>query len=205
MLLFAQAKGGAGKSTLLTQLAALWLGEGRRVAVLDLDPQRSASGWGRARTAAGRAGAPVTESADWRAAGDLREAARAADLVLVDTPGRADAAGIGLLGEAGLVVIPCQPSAPDVWATAATLAAVRGARRPHLVVLNRCPARSRAAAAAEARLAAEGAPVAAARLGARAAFAEAFMAGAGVTETDPGGKAAAELRALAAELLGRLP
>ena len=74
----------------------------------------------------------------------------------------------------------------------------------HVVVLNRVPPRSNAADAAAAELAALGAPVAQTSLGSRSAFAEAFMAGAGVTETAPRSKAAAEIEALLAELSGKV-
>ena len=70
----------------------------------------------------------------------------------------------------------------------------------HGVVLNRMPPRGRAAEAAVAELAASGAPLLAPRIGSRAAFADAFMQGAGVTETARTSKAAAEIAALAEAL-----
>lgn len=205
-ILFSQVKGGAGKTTLLTQLAAHWLAAGRRIALLDLDPQRSASAWAKARAASGRpALAALRESADWRAITDLREAKGLADLVLVDTAGRAEATGSAFAREVDLVLVPCSPSMADVWATEGTLATLRAARSPFRVVLNRVPARSRAAEAAEAALRATGAPLLRAGLGARSAFVEAFGAGAGASEIEPAGKAAEELRALAAEVAALLP
>lgn len=205
-ILFTQAKGGAGKTTLMTQLAAHWLVAGHRVAMIDLDPQRSAAAWLAARAEAGGRAMPVhaAQSADWRAASDIREAAGAADLVLVDTAGHAEALGGVIRDRADLVVIPCQPSMADVLATSATLTTVRAGRTPYLVVLNRCPARSRAAAAAEAALARHEAPMAAARLGQRAAYAEAFMLGLGAGEMPGASKAAEEVAALAQEIAARL-
>jgi chromosome partitioning protein len=201
-IVFAQQKGGAGKTTLLTELAAHWAVAGRRVAVLDLDPQRSALHWGRLRAAdpARAALALLGESADWRAASDIRDAAGLADLVLVDTAGRSEALGLALVERADLILVPCQPSMPDVWASEATLAAAAASRVRHLLVLNRCPPRGRAAEAAAAALARAGTPVAAARIGNRAGFAAAFAAGAGTAETAPSGKAAGEIAALAAEI-----
>ena len=42
---FAQQKGGAGKTTVLAHLAAAWAEAGRRVVVIDLDPQQSLTRW----------------------------------------------------------------------------------------------------------------------------------------------------------------
>ena len=41
----AQQKGGAGKTTLAIQLGIAWLVAGRRVAMLDIDPQASLFTW----------------------------------------------------------------------------------------------------------------------------------------------------------------
>ncbi|MEM9050377.1 MAG: ParA family protein [Pseudomonadota bacterium] len=205
-ILFTQAKGGAGKSTLLTQLAAHWLGQGHRVALVDLDPQGSSLAWAKTRAASGRSPplALAVESADFRAAADLRDAAAAADIVLVDTAGHAEALRGVIRDRADLLVIPVQPSMADVLATDATLQTAAKGKTRHLLVLNRCPPRGKAAEAATEALAAKGAPMAHTRLGQRAAFAEAFMLGAGVTETASGRRAAEEVRCLADEITGQI-
>ncbi len=89
VVLFVQQKGGAGKTRLLTQLAAHFAGlgaaTGARVALIDLDPQRSTAAWFAERRKRGRvaggdaAGMDLLESAEWRAGSDIRDAARAAD------------------------------------------------------------------------------------------------------------------------------
>src|SRR5262249_15348088 len=45
----AQQKGGVGKTTLAAQLAVAWSRNGRRVALLDTDPQGSLAAWYAAR------------------------------------------------------------------------------------------------------------------------------------------------------------
>jgi chromosome partitioning protein len=206
VVLFVQQKGGAGKTMLLTQLAVHRAATGASVALIDLDPQRSTAAWFAERrkrggvAGGGANGMDLLESADWRAGSDIRDAARAADWVFVDAPGSADVLGRGAMRAANFALIPCQPAIADVWATAATLAMAAKEKLPHAVVLNRFPPRGRAAEAAAAALAASGAPVLAPRIGTRAAFADAFMQGAGVTETARTSKAAQEIAALAAAL-----
>jgi chromosome partitioning protein len=201
IVVFAQQKGGAGKTTLLTQIAVAFRQQGRAVALIDLDPQRSLAGWAdaRARTL-GELDFAFHESSEWRAGGDIRRAASEAELVMVDCPGVADVLLRSAMREADLVVVPTQPSAPDAWATRATLrmAAREGARTQ--VVMNRVPPRGGPGAQVEALLREDGADIMAARIGARTAFAHAFLEGRGVTETERGGKAAAETLTLAAEI-----
>ena len=202
VILFVQQKGGAGKTMLLTQLAVQFAAGGASLAVIDLDPQRSTTAWfaERRKRPAGAGRIELQESADWRASSDIRDAARKADWVFVDAPGSADVLGRGAMRAADFAVIPCQPAMADVWATTKTLAMAATEKLAHAVVLNRVPPRGRAAEAATAALLAAGAPVLDARIGARTAFADAFMLGAGVTETARGSKAAEEIVALAAAL-----
>ena len=64
------------------------------------------------------------------------------------------------------------------------------------------PPRSNAADAAAAELAGLGAPVMNTSVGSRSAFAEAFMQGAGVTETAKRSKATTEIESIVNELSG---
>jgi chromosome partitioning protein len=45
VITIAQQKGGAGKTTLAAHLAIAWAGQGRRVALVDIDPQGSLAAW----------------------------------------------------------------------------------------------------------------------------------------------------------------
>lgn len=201
VLTFAQQKGGAGKTTLLAQVAVALLGS-RRPALIDLDPQRTLTGWMDERIRrTGEAGMDLTESSEWRVGADISKAARDADLIFIDCPGVADVMLNRVLRETDLVIVPAQPSAPDVWATRATLrmAAKQGADAR--VVLNRVPPRGSVIEEMAAQLEAEGADLLPERIGNRVAFASAFAAGAGVTETARGSRAAEEVEALAASIL----
>jgi chromosome partitioning protein len=200
-ILFVQQKGGAGKSTLLTQLAVHHAQAGARVALIDLDPQRSTATWFAERVRRlGDPGIELVEGAEWRAASDIRDTARRVDLVFVDAPGAAGILGGGAMRAADFGLIPCQPSMLDVWASKETLEMARKEKLAHALVLNRMPPRGRAAEAAAEALSGAGARLFETRIGARSAFTDAFMRGAGVTETAKSSKAAAEVKALAAEL-----
>ena len=193
----AQQKGGAGKTTALVQIAVAAAMAGRRVAAIDLDPQGTLTRWAALREARPGA-APVRAEAatDWRAGVEIRRVAWDADLVLVDCPGGADEMLRAAVRESDLMLIPCQPASPDIWATIDTVAMAQKAGCPHAVLLNRVAPRGLAADAAAATLVEAGAALLPARLGARIAFATSFAQGAGVAETAPRSKAAAEAAAL---------
>ncbi|MEM8752759.1 MAG: ParA family protein [Pseudomonadota bacterium] len=202
VLTFAQQKGGAGKTTLLTQVAVALATPRRRIALIDLDPQKTLSSWMDERIQ--RLGEPdmdLIESSEWRIGSDISKAARDADVILIDCPGVADVMLNRVLRETDLVVAPAQPSAPDVWATRATLkmAAKEGAEAR--VVLNRVPPRGGAVEEMAAKLQEIGAEVMKQRVGNRVAFSAAFAKGAGVTETAKSSKAADEVGALARTIM----
>jgi chromosome partitioning protein len=195
----AQQKGGAGKTTVAANLAAA-LAADRRVAVLDIDPQRSLARW-HALRAAGKA-VPVTfsDTSGWRLAREIDRLRGTHDVLIVDSPPQLDTDARLAIRAADLVLVPVQPSPPDLWAAQGTLALADGERRAARILLNRAPASGRLRAAVEAEIAAAGHDTFASVLGNRAAFAAAFAQGKGVTETSPRSTAAAELRSLLAEL-----
>ena len=203
VITIAQRKGGAGKTTLAAQLAVAWARQGAKIAVLDIDPQASLSGWvALRRTRLGAAGIGFDFAAlpGWRAEQWIAEHAREADLVLVDGPAHIEAEARIAVRAAALVLIPVQPSPLDLWATEATLAMARDEGRQILAVLNRVAPRSAVAEQIAAGLAEAGAKLAAARIGNRIALVHAMAQGLGVVESAAASPAAAEIAALAQEI-----
>ena len=202
VLTIAQQKGGAGKTTLAAQLAAA-LAADRRVALLDIDPQKSLTRWYGLRKSAARAaaaGLTFADTAGWRLDAEIDKLRRSHDVVLIDSPPHAETEARQAVRAADLVLVPMQPSALDLWATGPTLDLAAAEKRAARIVLNRAPARGKLLEAAQAEIARGSTPALETALGNRSAYAMAMAAGLGVTESAPRTLAADEVRALLAAL-----
>lgn len=209
----AQQKGGAGKTTLAANLAIAYAQGKKKVAVADIDPQRSLTMWHALRQelhgeedGAKGAGLTVVPLGGWKLATALDDLRRHHDIVVIDSPPHAETDAKIAVRQAHLVVIPVQPSPMDVWATEATLEVAKKEKVPVMLVLNRVPPRANLTEEmmfeiADLFLKPGGAKVAKARIGNRVGFAGAMLKGLGVTELQPKGRAAQEIRALAQEIL----
>jgi chromosome partitioning protein len=200
----AQQKGGSGKTTLAAHLAVAAARGGRRVAILDTDPQGSLGRWFMTRDERhGDKVAPLgfrTASA-WGARYEARTLMKDHDLVIIDTPPKMGIDGRPAVEVADLVVIPVTPSPVDLWATEPTVELARGEKKPMLLVMNRAPARARVTADMARALDEMGLTVASSMIAARVGFAA--VMGDGLTAAEVGGnaKAAAEIAAVLEEVM----
>ena len=198
----AQQKGGAGKTTLAVTLAGAFVARGLSVALLDSDPQGTLGRWFLTRAA--RLGQPDMEfstASAWGVSYEVRKLRERFDMVILDTPPKADADLRPALREADLVLVPVTGSHVDLWATDGVLDLVARESGRAMIVLNRMSGGTRLAE--EVAQAAEGvARVANARLGARVAYAQTL--GQGGSVLDLPGTAAKEAKAVAEEVLAAL-
>ncbi len=126
-------------------------------------------------------------------------------LAIIDTPGADGAASAAAMREADLNVIPSRPSIFDLWASAQTRVALRASNSDFVFMLNQCPPAQQSARVDNAVAALEemGGLITPLVL-ARVDYQEAARHGLGVTEINPNGAAALEIRALWASLKRRM-
>lgn len=112
-------KGGVGKSTVAANLSTALHRAGRKVILVDADPQASLRDW--AEASAGQdLDLPQVVALD-RPTMLSSVTGLKADWVVIDGPAKADAISASIIRVATTALIVVQPSALDIWASAATV------------------------------------------------------------------------------------
>jgi chromosome partitioning protein len=190
-------KGGTGKTTVALGLAVAIARSGQTVAVIDLDPQASASKWRDRREDEN----PAVVSAQASRLKPTLQAAKetGVDFAIVDTAGRSDDTALIATRAADLVLIPTRSTIIEleVLPSAKDLVMLAG-NPPAFVVLNGIhPQASKQAEEVRATVQElYGMKVCPIHLCQRTAYGEALISGKTAQELDPEGRAAKELDCL---------
>lgn len=187
-------KGGSGKSTLAANLAVAAEQSGERVFLLELDRQGTLARWIDRRTDEGIGFDRVASEAALDGA-IATLAAGNYTLAILDTQGNDSPLVTAAIRAADLCLVPTRPTPTDLEATQPTLEAITATRRRFAFVLNQTPPRSARLTEAAAGLKVLGL-LAEPAIAQRNDHQDAMGQGLGVTELNPNGKAADEIRAL---------
>jgi chromosome partitioning protein len=198
VITLASRKGGAGKSTLTAQLAAQAQASGKRVTVIDADPQGSLKLWHSLRP-------DVLPKLVTPERGIERAIAFAmiegTDYVFIDTAPTMWVVVQEAIRAATLVLIPARPGFFDLDAVRETVKAARERDRPYAVVINAAPVKrddkeTALVAQSRAYLDALQIPVWSGQISQRAGFQSTLAAGASAAEIGPNTAAGLEIAAL---------
>src|ERR1700722_5849970 len=148
VITIAQQKGGAGKTTLAAHLAVAWSQRGKRVAIVDIDPQGSLMHWHKIREerfGEGYTGLTFSTLSGWRVGSEIARLKRTHDVIIVDSPPHTETETRTAIRNSDFIIVPVQPSPTDLWATKATLDIAKSENLPVSVVLNRLSSSSKIA------------------------------------------------------------
>lgn len=203
-------KGGAGKTTLATNLARAFQFDGQNVLLVDSDPQGSARDWGAANE---NQTVPVVGLDRPSLDRDLKAVASNHSLVIVDGAPQIKELAVAAIKAADLVLIPVQPSPYDIWAAQDLVDLVKArmeimdGRLQVAFVVSRAIRGTRIGGEVVEALEGFGLPVLSTQIHQRIIYPS--SAARGLSVLDCRGEqgyedAASEIKALAAEILGKL-
>ena len=198
VITLASRKGGAGKSTLTAQLAAQAQVAGRRVLVIDADPQGSLKLWHARRAGEGLKLVTPERGLERAVAFAMIEGF---DTVFIDTAPTMWVVVQEAIRAATLTLIPARPGFFDLAAVRETVKVARQHDCPYAVVINAAPVRrddKDTALVTQSRSYFDnlGVPVWAGQISQRAGFQSTLAAGASAAEIGPNTAAGVEIAKL---------
>lgn len=198
IITIAQQKGGTGKTTLVANLATAFARCGKKVGIIDIDPQATLTRWFHIRRENAKS-LPVLhhmEASGWRVHNEVAKMKEDVELIFIDSPPHTETETKTAIRAADLVLIPAQASIHDIWATEQTVEIATKERIPHRIILNRMIAKAHLTQTLQSRFS----NTLKTTIGNRVPFIAAAMQGKGVIEDAPSSPAAKEIFALQQEI-----
>lgn len=197
-------KGGVGKTTLSVNLAACLARPGKRVLLIDADPQGSSLDW-----AAARQEDPLFSVVGLPRPSIHKELGTIGDgydHIVIDGPPRVTDLARSAIMASDVVLIPVQPSPYDIWAADEVVKLIEEARHfkenlKSVFVINRKIANTAIGRDVREALGSYEIPSLNASITQRVAFAEAAAVGKAIYEQDNDGIASQEVQAISDELM----
>ena len=137
-------KGGISKTTIAILMAQMAILEGKKVVMIDLDPQKSLTQWWEYR--------PDDDPLQLIALNSHQELEKAIhilspdnDLLIIDTPPAHQDIIQTAIQQSDLVIVPCSPSPIDIKGIGETITLLDKIKKPYFFVLSRVNTRTRIA------------------------------------------------------------
>lgn len=203
------SKGGSGKTTIATNLAHCLQHAGHSALIVDTDPQGTASEWAELRPEDSDL-PPVVGISKSTMQDHMEDIGSAYDLVVMDGAAKLQSVSVAALKVSDVVLLPVRPSGADLWAVEDLVDLVHtrqevtgGIPKAAFVVSQQIVGTNLADEIGEILESYE-LPLLDGRTSQRIVYAESLSAGTTVLETEPNGKAAAEIKQLTRDTLALL-
>lgn len=119
-------KGGTGKSTVATNIATVLHRQGKRVVLLDCDPQGTARDWREASPQGADLPPVLGVDRPQMLTSSLRSIN--AEIAIIDSPAKAESMSAAIVRVAHVALLVIQPSGADIWASGAAVKLIQAKR-----------------------------------------------------------------------------